>query len=658
MGGKKVDNQPAFGEISVCICTLCRPGQAFSEGSETQERLLLHDVQFQRENLDLRTMKSTPITRLARAALPLLACGLFACGAPAQGPNGTPKREGTIKAAVGVDPGLFPQQMKLVDERRGAWLAKASQATPRLSRTTMKPIAVVKAQEDAASFQGWKMVACGKPESVCNKPLLPGDSFILDFGQHLAGRLTFSLRRFDIPVDAPVRLAFLFGEVPAELGASFDSYSGGLARSWRQDEVFNFDDVPQTVTLPRRYAFRYVKVTVVSASTYGKFGFADLHAEAVSSADESRLLPFTPRNDDEAALDVVSRRTLRDCMQTVFEDGPKRDRRLWLGDLRLQALANYATYRNYDLVKRSLYILAGTATDKGLVGTCAFERPRPARGGDSILDYTAIFAPAVLEYLEASGDRATAEDLWPLVLKQLDFTLEPVNEEGLFASPNGWWLFVDWHPTLDKQASEQAIILYGLKATLRLAEKLGKADEAAFIVKIIPRMEAAARKKLWDDSRGVFVSGPGRQVSWASQAWMVLAGVPSPEQARRALSGVLRSTTAEKPVTPYMHHYVVEALLAAGLRDEAMRLLHSYWGGMIKKGADTFWEVYLPEDDFASPYGSYLMNSYCHAWSCTPTYLLRREQAGSKPAAAVHAMGPVESLVPSAGIGLPRHVAD
>ena len=47
--------------------------------------------------------------------------------------------------------------------------------------------------------------------------------------------------------------------------------------------------------------------------------------------------------NDDAALDRVSQRTLRDCMQTVFEDGPKRDRRLWLGDLRLQALANYAT---------------------------------------------------------------------------------------------------------------------------------------------------------------------------------------------------------------------------------------------------------------------------------------------------------------------------
>ena len=80
-----------------------------------------------------------------------------------------------------------------------------------------------------------------------------------------------------------------------------------------------------------------------------------------------------------------------------------------------------------------------------------------------------------------------------------------------------------------------------------------------------------------------------------------------------------------------MHHYVVEALLAAGLREEAWRHVRSYWGDMIRKGADTFWEVYVPEDEHASPYKSHLMNSYCHAWSCTPTYLLRRDRAQTNP---------------------------
>ena len=45
---------------------------------------------------------------------------------------------------------------------------------------------------------------------------------------------------------------------------------------------------------------------------------------------------------------------------------------------------------------------------------------------------------------------------------------------------------------------------------------------------------------------------------------------------------------------------------------------------MIHDGADTFWELYNPYNREESPYGSSMVNSYCHAWSCTPTYFLRK----------------------------------
>ncbi len=274
----------------------------------------------------------------------------------AQGPKSDPRQEGTIKATVSVDLGqVFKEQMRLVEKRRGSWFEKAEKATPELFRTGKKPVSLVKVEKDTASFQGWKVVPSGKVETVCNRPMQPGDSFILDFGEHFTGQFIFVLRRFDIPVDAPVRLAFIFAEVPAELGEPFDPYPGSLTRAWLQDEVINVDDVPQEIKLPRRYAFRYVKITVVSCSRHGKFGFSDIRAEAATSADEKNLLEFTPQNVDEKALDDVSCRTLRDCMQTVFEDGPKRDRRLWLGDLRLQALANYATYRFQPCEKVAVY---------------------------------------------------------------------------------------------------------------------------------------------------------------------------------------------------------------------------------------------------------------------------------------------------------------
>ena len=565
------------------------------------------------------------------------AAALGAAGAVFGGPE---KADGapSILTAMDVAPSLFfAGPLSTVTGRKADWLKKAEAATPPLLRTRREPVGLVRVEKDPAAFQGWKAVREGDVADLEKRPLGVGDSFILDFGEHLTGQLTFRVAPASYPIDAPIRLAFLFAEVPAELGEPLDPHpTNSLSRSWMQDEVINIDDTPAEVRLPRRYAFRGVKVTVVAGSPHAKFHLSGFAAEAVSSADESKVPPFAAASESDAALDLVARRTLRDCMQTVFEDGPKRDRRLWLGDLRLQALANYATFRNFDLVRRCLYLHAGTATDRGLVATCLFERPAPVRGRNNILDYTALFAPTVLEYLDASGDRATAEDLWPMCLRLLEFTLEYVDPDGLFQPPKSWWLFVDWNKNLDPQAPEHAIVLFGLRATLDLAKRLGRESEAPFLPAAIEKMEKAARTKLWDKDLGLFVSGKQRQVSWASQAWMVLAGVPDPAQARSALQRVVVFGGAQKPVTPYMHHFVVEAMLKAGLRDEGLAHLRSYWGGMIARGADTFWEVWVPENELESPYKTHLINSYCHAWSCTPSYFLRppvpRAEGTSAPA--------------------------
>jgi len=47
-------------------------------------------------------------------------------------------------------------------------------------------------------------------------------------------------------------------------------------------------------------------------------------------------------------------------------------------------------------------------------------------------------------------------------------------------------------------------------------------------------------------------------------------------------------------------------------------------GGMIRDGADTFWEVYDPGNAWLCPYNSHHVNSYGHAWSCTPAYFIRK----------------------------------
>jgi len=135
----------------------------------------------------------------------------------------------------------------------------------------------------------------------------------------------------------------------------------------------------------------------------------------------------------------------------------------------------------------------------------------------------------------------------------------------------------------------------------------------------------AAIKTYYDADQGLFVSGPKREVNIASQVWMVLAHVLD-NQANEALmtTAVAKLFPVTGIATPYMYHHIAAALFEAHHQADGIQLIKDYWGKMVSLGADTFFEAFEPEDLQFSPYGSPILNSYCHAWSCMPTYLIRK----------------------------------
>ena len=98
----------------------------------------------------------------------------------------------------------------------------------------------------------------------------------------------------------------------------------------------------------------------------------------------------------------------------------------------------------------------------------------------------------------------------------------------------------------------------------------------------------------------------------------------SKEEGREILKRLENCEKAVPLNSPYAYHHYIQALIDTGMKEEAYRKMHEYWGGMIEKGSDTFWEIYNPEDPFLSPYGGLAVHSFCHAWSCTPAYFLRK----------------------------------
>ncbi len=512
--------------------------------------------------------------------------------------------------------------------RNEIFLEKAKNLEPKLLEKLVAPV------------EGTVLSKDGKDSSFTT-----GDRIIYDFGNHYTGYFSVDLDYEGHHPDAPVWLRISFAEQLCEFEEDAESYKGWISKGWIQQEQLHVDVIPDKLELPRRYAFRYAAVEVLDCSNRYRVKFENPRIRAVSSADDSQLLPYVYGKNQRVSgesrergleeqekirkLEAVATRTLHECMQRVFEDGPKRDRRLWMGDLRLEALANYETYKQNDMVKRCLYLFAGDRLDNGMIAANLFLDPKVEADDQAMLDYALFFVTSLRDYVRETEDLEILKDLYPVAIDQLQVMetyfegSQVIRDQDTFG-----WVFVDWNMQLNRQASAQGICLYALQAGMELAGLMEDQKQVALLQESYEKKRRAARDFFFDADLQVFVSGDAKEISWASQCWLIIGGAVDAVEGAKILEKTEELEKAGKPVqnmvTPYMYHHYIEALLLCEQREKALDVMLYYWGGMLDQGADTFWELYNPKNPQESPYGGTIVNSYCHAWSCAPTYFLRK----------------------------------
>ena len=117
-------------------------------------------------------------------------------------------------------------------KQRNDWLQKAESLKPELTHKTVRPKFVVEPQKDSSAFQGIKFVKSGrKIEDLYKTDFRKIKTITLDFGDHYTGYFTFKTKLFNTPADAPVRIKFFFGELPAELNTPLDPWKGARERN-------------------------------------------------------------------------------------------------------------------------------------------------------------------------------------------------------------------------------------------------------------------------------------------------------------------------------------------------------------------------------------------------------------------------------------------
>ncbi|MHC4621144.1 MAG: alpha-L-rhamnosidase-related protein [Planctomycetota bacterium] len=316
--------------------------------------------------------------------------------------------------------------------------------------------------------------------------------------------------------------------------------------------------------------------------------------------------------------------TLRLCMRELLIDAVKRDRLPWVGDLYMGILCNCFSFAEKDIIHRTLTALYSDAPE--------------AVDFNGIIDYTLWWVISLLEYVLFFGDLAYMARVRERFYCLMRILEEKEDEDGFLPSESFYWIFIDWAQVDKKGISSclQMIYIMALDAAGGLATLDGESSRASHFVRKADALRKKCRTWFWKEKRRVFVDNwdgekQNGNVSRHANLFAVLSGTAKDNQIEPILDNVLLNDSVPPVGTPYMMALEALALSRCGRRSGMLRNVRRYWGGMLDKGAGTFWEAYDPKAKGAEHYAFYgrpFGKSLCHMWSAGPIFLLSGELFG------------------------------
>lgn len=312
------------------------------------------------------------------------------------------------------------------------------------------------------------------------------------------------------------------------------------------------------------------------------------------------------------------------CMEDTFIDCPWRERAQWWADARIESRTAYYAFNDTKLLAQGLRQIASSQKPEGSVSglyPSGEERLMP--------DFSLFWVFSILDYYAFSDDADLVRELYPKVRRLLGWFGGYVDDKGMLADVPGC-LFIDWTDAEMKGNITALNCLYyqGLRVAAMLASVVGSQDEAESYVEASNQLKLAINKYLYLPKHGLYADCrmDGKLVEQYSRQTNIFAALfDLPDHYakstiyRQLLSGPMPDTT-----TPYSASYLLEALYAGDLHDEALDIIRKRWGPMVRAGATTFWEHFDQED------------SLCHGWSTCPTRDLIAEYLGIKPILGSH----------------------
>jgi hypothetical protein len=390
------------------------------------------------------------------------------------------------------------------------------------------------------------------------------------------------------------------GESRAEALAGKDCYLW-----WRPEIAGTGEDA---VGVCPRCAVRYVFIQGGQVSVTAVHQYVDFPQRAAFTCDE----PLLNR------IWQVAEHTFRLCSGAFFLDGIKRDGWIWSGDAYQSIFINRYLLGDPGVERRTLTALRGNDPMTGHINT--------------IVDYSLLWVMGVKAHVETFKDTDFLTQIFPKVKSLMDFCAKRQDGHGFLTGKDRDWTFIDW-AELDKDGPNGAIqmLYYGaLNAAAFMAAKTNDSQAFEEYGTKAKTLLSDIQDYYWSEDLGAFVDSftSGRMhVSRQTNLMAIRCGIADQRQLELITQNVLKNENLPPIKTPYFQFYALDALGGLGELEQVLDQIKAYWGGMLDRGAVTFWEEFDPEVAGNAQFGMYgdpFGKSLCHAWGASPIYLLAR----------------------------------
>ena len=457
---------------------------------------------------------------------------------------------------------------------------------------------------------------------------------------------------------------------------------------------------------------RYIRLSLYSLAMQACCCFADIQAIYMLSSQYpvSRTGSFTCDDEDLSLVYKRGSYTLELCMQKYSEsccyrqihrpefidvmsrtwkgkysdyvmfDAPRRDREVWLGDIRVENLLAMSAFGAYDVAKNSLCLFSDLQRKDGLVPGC----------GSSQLDFIEYGFWGIIAVWECylySGDREFLSHMHPFIKNLIEYVDSNHDERGFLAGDGNWmWTL----PREGFNAGLQMILARSLECAALIERELYDRGEAARLDEMAVSVQKQIDKEFWDETRGVYtdrlrIVTTSMPVPLDINCYAVVFGIAGPERSVRILDylkehmwtqagsstidykvtdarlednlvkypliGEIQSspdpaaalvrlmTPHNKMIWPFINAYEVQARFMAGDTENAFELIRRCWDRSRFEETGTYWEIVDPNNpvfNFGSCYPTPkddCHNSAAHGWSGWVAHILQTEVLGIKPTA-------------------------